>query len=114
MEKKEKALMQVYSKLLRRPETFYLDPTYNLERFAKDLNLNRTYASQFSNDVLGKPFRLLIAQLRVKYATELMKSGDMPLTAIAKASGFSSDISFRRAFVKEYGVNPSQNKAKTE
>lgn len=110
MNMKEKATMQMYTNLLRHPDTFYLDPNYNLEQFAKDLNLNRTYASQFANDVLGISFRHLLSQLRLKYAAELMKDQEMTLTDIAKNSGFASDISFRRAHNKEYGVNPSERR----
>ena len=109
MDKKDKETMHAYSSLLRHPESFYLDPTYNIERFAKDLKLNRTYASQFSNRVLGMPFRDLISKLRLKYALELMKDKEMKLCEIASSAGFGSDISFRRAFVKEFGYKPSKH-----
>lgn len=101
--------MQVYSKLLRHPEGFYLDPEYNMLQFARDLNMNRTYVSQFCNDVLGMPFRTLIADLRLKYAVELMKYKNMTLIEIAKSSGFASDMSFRRTYVKAFGHNPSED-----
>jgi len=110
MNQKNKSTMQAYSKLLRKPESFYLDPTYNMARFAEDLHLNRTYTSQFSNDVLGMPFRNLLQSLRLKHAIELMKYKDLSLGDIARLSGFASDISFRRAFQKEFGHNPSENR----
>ncbi len=110
MKKRDKATMQAYSKLLRNPENFYLDPTYSMERFGEDLNLNRTYTSQFCNNVLGMPFRNLMQSLRLKHAIELMKYKDMTLSDIARHSGFASDISFRRAFLKEFGHNPSENR----
>jgi len=110
MNKKDKATMQAYTKLLRNPETFYLDPDYSLERFGKDLNLNRTYASRFANNILGMPFRDLLQQLRIQHAAELMKYRDMKLKDVAKASGFASDISFRRAYLKVYGTNPSESR----
>lgn len=108
MKRKDKELLEKYSKLLSHPDTFYLDPTYNLERFANDMQLNRTYASRFANDILGIPFRNLLAQLRLNHAVELMKYKDITLIEVARLSGFASDISFRRAFVKEYGHNPSE------
>lgn len=110
MKKKDKELLTKYSKLLSNPNSFYLDPTYSLERFSEDMDLNRTYASKFSNDVLGLPFRNLLASLRLKHAVELMKYKNISLSEVARLSGFASDISFRRAFVKEFGHNPSEDK----
>ena len=110
MNKKDKEIMQAYNNLLRHPESFYLDPTYNMERFAKDLKLNRTYVSQFSNQALGMPFRELLSKLRLEYALELMKDKEMKLCEVSSSSGFGSDISFRRAFVKEFGYPPSKHR----
>lgn len=89
---------------------FYLDPNYDMAKFAIDMKMNRTYVSRFCNNVLGMPFRTLIASLRLKHAVELMKYKDMTLQEIAKASGFASDMSFRRTYVKEYGQNPSNGR----
>lgn len=110
MEKRDKLLLKKYSKLLSNPKSFYLDPTYSLERFSADMELNRTYASNFSNNILGMPFRNLLASLRLKHAVELMKCKDINLSEVARLSGFASDISFRRAYVKEFGMNPSENR----
>ena len=110
MNKKDRALVQAYSKLLTHPESFYLDSTYSLERFAEDMNLNRTYASRFANEVLGMPFRNLLQKLRANHAAELIKQRDMKVKDVAKASGFASEVSFRRAYMKEFGVKPSHDR----
>lgn len=110
MKKRDKELLAKYSKLLSKPEHFYLDPDYSLEQFCVDMDLNRTYASRFSNNQLGMPFRTLLATLRVNHAVEIMKYKDITLTEVSRLSGFASDISFRRAYVKIFGKNPSEGR----
>ena len=54
-------------------------------------------------EVTGKTIRDAITDIRMERVTVLLKSGVMPIGAIAKASGYGTDAALRIAFRKRFG-----------
>lgn len=73
-------------------------------------NTNRTYLSDYFCHVLQTTFCDYVNHLRiVKAAVPLMKSNDkLTFEAVASMSGFNSISTFRRAFIKNMDMTPSQ------
>ncbi len=89
-------------------EKLFLTPNLTLQDLARRLRTNRTYLSNYfkSKDTT---FYDYINSRRTKESVLLMKiHPEYTLDFIAKASGFNSVSTFRRAFNKFMGKNPSE------
>lgn len=88
----------------------YLNKNLTLSDLARSLNTNRTYMGKYLNTVCEQPFYDFINQLRIekKSIPLIQEHPEYTLEYIAAESGFSSISTFRRAFYKFTGKNPSQ------
>lgn len=88
----------------------YINKNLTLTDLAHSLNTNRTYMGKYLSTVCEQPFYDFINQLRIeKKSIPLMREHpEYTLEYIAAESGFSSISTFRRAFYKFTGKNPSQ------
>ena len=57
-------------------------------------------------EAFGMPFGEYLRDVRLSYAENLLKSGDVSVTEIALESGFGNSSYFSRAFKERYGVSP--------
>jgi AraC-like DNA-binding protein len=60
----------------------------------------------------GVTFSEKIAEIKLNIATQKMIDTDLPLSEISKIAGYNQYPTFRRAFIKEYGVSPSEYREK--
>ncbi len=93
----------------------YLNPDYNLEQMAKDLNITRQNLSQTINDEIGKNFYQLINEFRVaefkKYLND-PKMNHITFLGLAYEAGFNSKSSFYRVFKEITGETPTEFREK--
>lgn len=89
-------------------DRLYLDPKLSLRQLAERLGTNRTYLSQYFNEVKGVTFYDYINAMRInKKSVPLMQEHpEYTLDYVAKQSGFNSLSTFRRAFRKYTGTTP--------
>lgn len=88
----------------------YLQKNLTLQDLAQALNTNRTYVSNYFNQVMCQSFYDYINRLRIERASlPMMRSHpEYKLEHVAQESGFASISTFRRAFIKFTRQNPSQ------
>ena len=86
----------------------YLDPELCLQQLAQALRTNRTYLSQYFNNVLQTTFYDYINRLRIEHAARLLIETDDKIEVVAMQSGFNSITTFRRIFQKHFGMKASQ------
>ncbi len=68
---------------------------------------NRTYISAFVNNHYGTTFREWVNGLRLDYAMELMREQpDMPISEVARCTGYTSPSHFARTFREKMGTTP--------
>lgn len=110
----EQQIKKVLESEMQRQELF-LNPHLTINDVAQSLGTNRTYLSNFLNNTLNITFFDYINRCRIEYAENLLTSPDNhdTLDVIAEKSGFNSLSTFRRAFVKEYNMTPSEYRKKT-
>ena len=96
-----------FSNLIEKERRF-LDPELTLSDLAKELNTNRTYLSQYLNNVLETNFYDYINGLRISHAARLLGESDDKVEYIAALSGYSNPSTFRRLFCKIQGCSPSE------
>lgn len=98
-----------YDELMASEHPFYLDPDCSLVVLASILRVNRSYASNFINDEFGTNFSTHINDLRLQYLLiQKKKNPKSSWKSLAIASGFSSEITFRRSFIRKMGISPGQ------
>ena len=64
------------------------------------------FAQQFKHKVRISPIEYL-SKWRMLVAEDLLKTTALPVVRVAEQVGYQSDISFARAFKREYGLTPS-------
>jgi AraC-like DNA-binding protein len=88
----------------------YLNPDYNLELMARDLNITRQNLSQTINDEMGKNFYQLINEFRVAAFKQYLndpKMSHINFLGLAYEAGFNSKSSFYRLFKEITGETPT-------
>ena len=94
--------------LLKKDEIF-TNPDLRITDLAAVLNTNRTYASRLCNEYFHTNFADLINRFRTEKAKELMLAGadgELTLDDIMVMSGFASESSYYRSFMKETWMSP--------
>ena len=91
----------------------YLNAGLTLSELANEVGTNRTYLSDYFVRVKGTTFYDYINTLRIECSSipMLQEHPEYTLEYIARASGFKSLSTFRRAFYKNKQLTPSQFRA---
>lgn len=91
-----------------REKQIFLNPQLKVSDIARACNTNRTYVSNYFNQEAGVTFYEYVNALRVDYACTLLQSSTDSIKIIAERSGFNSQQSFIRTFLKIKGISPTE------
>jgi AraC-like DNA-binding protein len=80
---------------------------FTLEQGAKLANLSPNYFSRCFRELAGITLQSYLQELRLQFASSLLKVTDLPVTEICFASGFSTLSHFERAFKRKFSKAPS-------
>lgn len=91
-------------------EKLFLDPDLDRRSVAGRLGTNEKYlANAIHEGAAGATFTNYISGLRLAHSLDLLtRNPDMTLEAVAEQSGHGSYSPFFKAFVKNYGMSPSE------
>lgn len=112
--KGEKAVPVYYSEISQRLEIWmenegYRKPGLTLNELSSQICTNRTYLSEYINNVYHKNFRDWITDLRIESAKRLMQNNPgMKVQEISAQSGFLSLSHFSRTFREKEGCSPAK------
>lgn len=88
-------------------DAHYSDPMLSVKQLSVQMGFHENYISaQFKNE-FGEILSGYIERKRIEKASALLRSTNMRISEISEAVGYSTDISFRRAFKKLTGVSPA-------
>lgn len=73
---------------------------------------NKYYFSKFFNNYFGCGFNEYINTLRTRHASILLLEGKLSIMEIALDSGFENQRTFNRAFIRNFGITPSDYRKK--
>lgn len=96
----EKAIAQV--------EMHLSDESYSVDQLAQDLCMSRMTFYRKIQTAAGQKPTEFVRTIRLRRAAELLRQGDMSVSEISYATGFSSVSYFSRCFRAKYGVPPTQ------
>ena len=83
------------------------DADWTAEQMAREMAMSRSKLFTLMKETTGKGVMEFVRDIRLDYAAQKLKEG-VPVSEIAYSCGFSEASSFRRSFVKKFGVTPSQ------
>lgn len=92
-------------------EAHIADADFTAEQMAQELAMSRTKLFLLMKKETGKAVMEFVRDIRLDYAARQLEAGT-PVGEIYMACGFSDPSSFRRSFVKKFGINPSQYREK--
>ncbi|WJH33825.1 helix-turn-helix domain-containing protein [Paenibacillus sp. CC-CFT747] len=85
----------------------FADPNFSLAGMASHFKLSESFISVLFKDYAGETFSEYLERLRLTRACTLLKESDKSIIQIAQETGYNSDKTFRRAFKRVYGVQPT-------
>ncbi len=89
-------------------EALITKPNFSIVELAQLVKSNTTYVSAAINSTYGKNFKTYLNEHRIRIAAaQLLKNGNLTISAIAESVGFKSSGNFVTAFKRVMGVNPS-------
>lgn len=83
---------------------------WTVERLAEEAYLSRAVFAARFRELVGEPPMQYVQRWRMQQAAHLLEAGNLPLTDIIALSGYLSEVAFRNAFQRWFGVLPSQYK----
>ncbi|MDN3708759.1 helix-turn-helix domain-containing protein [Myroides ceti] len=88
----------------------YLDPSYNFEKFSKDMKMNKQQLSHFLNNELQLNFYQLLAFYRIKFAKKRIRESAHIYTieSLILECGYHSKSTFNKHFKNIVGKTPSE------
>ncbi|MCU4157145.1 response regulator [Carboxylicivirga sp. A043] len=113
VEVKEVATNSMDQKLLEKARQIvekYIDDTeFDVNTFAREISLGRTRLYAKIKGITGQTPNEFILSIRLKKAAEMLTGdGDLNVSEIAYAVGFSTPRYFSRCFREHFGVSPSK------
>jgi two-component system response regulator YesN len=85
----------------------YADNNLSLSRLASDHKQTESFISTYFKEQMGITFSEYVERLRLEEACKQLRESELPIQEIAIQVGYSSDKSFRRAFKRAYGIQPT-------
>ncbi|MBE6584705.1 MAG: AraC family transcriptional regulator [Ruminococcaceae bacterium] len=79
-----------------------------VEDIARNYHLDRSYLERTFRRDTGKSIRETITDFRIKKAQSLLRDTDIPISDVAKSSGFGDRLYFSKFFHKKFGMTPSE------
>lgn len=104
---RDRAMTRALANMQNRPEI-----GWTIESLARASDLSRaTFARRFS-EMVGQPPLRYLTWWRMTLAGRLLTESDLPISAIARRVGYSSEFAFGKAFAREMGIAPGGHRRK--
>jgi len=84
----------------------------NLKTVARQCGVTREHFIRAFSERFGQTPGAMLRQLRLEHARTMLEATELPVAAVAAASGFSSATTFCRAFRVAFGVTPAAVRAR--
>lgn len=85
----------------------FTDPNFSLAGLAAHFKLSESFISILFKEHAGENFSDYVERLRLELACSQLRNTGKSIVQIAQEIGYNSDKTFRRAFKRVYGVQPT-------
>lgn len=103
--------VNIYEKLVMSSILKYISISYregSLTQLSKEINIPNYKICKILKKKMGKTFKQLIQDERLKVCTKLLLTTNMPITTIMYEVGYENITYFYDIFKKEYGMTPNE------
>ena len=81
---------------------------WSLDSLARRVGSSRTVLTERFKHLLGVPPIQYLMRWRLQLAAQKLKTGELPVKAVADEIGYESEAAFSRAFKRQFGVSPGE------
>lgn len=81
--------------------------TVTLKSLAREFYLSEPYLSKYIKEKADRPFSVILTEIRMQHACNMLKSEGTTIEQIAERAGYPSVEHFNRQFKKIYGITPA-------
>jgi len=106
-EQKNQDKARLREQLVEFVEQSYMREDFVLYELASHFHFSETHMYQLFKELMNGTFSDYLEGIRIRRACELLNGGQSTIRDVAKAVGYSSDHTFRRAFKRAMGVAPT-------
>jgi len=106
--KRESAFESIEDPIIKMMIENFRDSDFTINNIAHERSVSRSTLYRLWNDKHNESILEYLTNLRLEYAENLIKSGELTITEIAYESGFSSQSYFTKVFKKKHGITPSE------
>ena len=99
---------ELLQKAIAQVEKNLSNDQYTVEELSSDLCMSRMTFYRKIQSLTGQKPTEFIRTIRLRHAAELLRKGELTVTEVSYATGFSSVSYFSRSFRTMYGVPPTQ------
>lgn len=91
----------------------YQEPELSVEQVSEVIHISPSYFSRMFREISELSFPEYVNNLRLNYASELLKTKRLSVKEVAQKAGFSGTSYFSAQFKKKYGISPSSYRNET-
>lgn len=84
----------------------------SLHEVASHVGMEKTAFCRYFKMKVGQPYGATVRTLRVHYAAELLCRSDYSIGEVTALAGFENRATFGRLFRSQYGISPSEYRAR--
>lgn len=99
--------MELFESIVKYIKENYTRSELNVSIISSNFNISEAYLSNFFKEHAGVTLASYLENLRIEEACKLLSETDFSVTTVSAKVGYNSDKSFRRAFKRVMGVNPT-------
>jgi two-component system response regulator YesN len=98
---------KMLQQMLQYIEREFINPDLSLSLLSENTGLSESYISYFFKQYLQQNFSTYLENMRLDKACELLEKTDLSIQEITNRVGYNNDRTFRRAFKRVKGVQPT-------
>lgn len=84
------------------------DRLWTVRLLSETAGMSRTVFAKRFTTLVGQPPMSYLTSWRLTYGARLLRETDVPLAAIARQVGYSTEFAFGGSFRREYGISPGR------
>ncbi len=111
-EREKKEEVKLDDEIIRYVEENYCDPSISLQQLSGKFDVSNKYLILLFKQRFNATYLQFIQGKRIEKAIELIEENAMPISEIGAKVGYDNQLTFRRNFKAQTGLNPSEYAAR--